>query len=188
TSRYRGAQGLDPEFIEKLERQFGFDKPAHERFALMVWNYSRFDFGESYFRDVSVIELIKEKMPVSITLGLWMTLLSSGISIPLGIARAGRGGSRFDVWTSGVIVVGYAMPGFLFAILLVVLCAGGSYWDLFPLRGLTSDNFHQLAWHEKILDYLWHITLPVISMAVGAFRSEERRVGKECTDRRARHH
>jgi microcin C transport system permease protein len=169
TSRYRGAQGLDPEFIKKLEQQFGFDKPAYHRFGLMIWNYIRFDFGQSYFRDVSVIDLIIEKMPVSITLGLWMTLLSYGISIPLGIAKAVRDGSRFDIWTSGVIVIGYAIPGFLFAILLVVLFAGGSYWDVFPLRGLTSENFSLLPWYAKILDYLWHIILPIISMAVGAF-------------------
>jgi microcin C transport system permease protein len=135
----------------------------------MIWNYIRFDFGQSYFRDVSVIDLIIEKMPVSITLGLWMTLLSYGISIPLGIAKAVRDGSRFDIWTSGVIVIGYAIPGFLFAILLVVLFAGGSYWDVFPLRGLTSENFSLLPWYAKILDYLWHIILPIISMAVGAF-------------------
>jgi len=126
TSKYRGAQGLDPEFILQLEKQFGFDKPAHERFFLMVWNFARFDFGESYFRDVSVIDLVIEKMPVSISLGLWMTLISYGISIPLGIAKAVRDGSRFDIWTSGVIIVGYAIPGFLFAVLLIVLFAGGT--------------------------------------------------------------
>ena len=168
-SRYRGAQGLDPEFIKKLEQQFGFDRPAHERFFKMLWDYLRFDFGESYFRSVSVLELIKEKMPVSISLGLWMTLLSYGISIPLGIAKAVRDGSRFDIWTSGVVVVGYAIPGFLFAVLLIVLFAGGSFLDLFPLRGLVSDDFDQLPWYEKILDYFWHLTLPIISMAVGAF-------------------
>ena len=168
-SSYRGAQGLDPEFIAELERQFGFDKPAYERFALMLGNYLTFDFGESYFRDVSVIDLIIEKMPVSISLGLWMTLLSYGISIPLGIAKAVRDGSRFDVWTSGVIIVGYAIPGFLFAILLIVLFAGGSFYDIFPLRGLTSDNFSVLPWYEKIIDYFWHLTLPIIAMAIGAF-------------------
>jgi len=166
---YRGSRGLPPEFIAQIEKQFGFDKPPLERFFSMIWNYLRFDFGESYFRDISVIDLVLEKMPVSITLGLWMTLLSYGISIPLGIAKAVRDGSRFDVWTSSVIIVGYALPGFLFAILLIVLFAGGSFWDLFPLRGLTSENFDSLPWHQQILDYLWHITLPITAMAVGAF-------------------
>ena len=169
SSKYRGAQGLDPEFIKSLEKQFGFDKPAHERFLLMLSNYVRFDFGESYFRDVSVIELIIEKMPVSISLGLWMTLISYGISIPLGIRKAMSDGERFDVWTSGVIVIGYAIPGFLFAVLLIVLFAGGTFLDWFPLRGLTSENFDQLPWHEKILDYFWHLTLPLIAMALSAF-------------------
>lgn len=166
---YRGAQGLDPEFIAELERQFGFDKPPLERFGLMIWNYARFDFGESYFRDVEVIDLIIEKLPVSISLGLWMTLLSYGISIPLGIAKAVKDGTRFDIWTSGIVIVGYAIPGFLFAILLIVLFAGGSFWDLFPLTGLTSENWDQLPWWQKILDYFWHLTLPLIAMAVGAF-------------------
>jgi microcin C transport system permease protein len=169
TSKYRGAQGLDPEFIKSLERQFGFDKPAHERFFLMLWNYLRFDFGKSYFRDVSVLQLIKEKLPVSISLGIWMTLLSYLISIPLGIRKAVQDGSRFDVWTSGAIIIGYAIPGFLFAILLIILFAGGSFFDWFPLRGLTSDNWHALPWYAKILDYFWHLTLPIISMALGAF-------------------
>ena len=169
TSRYRGAQGLDPEFIEKLEKQFGFDRPPHERFALMLWNYIRFDFGESYFRDISVIDLVLEKMPVSISLGLWMTLISYGISIPLGIGKAVRDGTRFDVWTSAVIIIGYAIPGFLFAVLLIVLFAGGTFLDWFPLRGLTSDNWAELSWHERIIDYFWHLTLPLISMALAAF-------------------
>src|SRR5688500_13044266 len=168
-SRYRGAQGLDPEFIKSLERQFGFDKPAHERFFLMLSNYIRFDFGKSYFRDVSVLQLIKEKLPVSISLGIWMTILTYLISIPLGIRKAVRDGSRFDVWTSGAIVIGYAIPGFLFAILLIILFAGGSFLNLFPLRGLTSDNWNALPWHQKITDYFWHLTLPIIAMAVGAF-------------------
>lgn len=166
---YRGSRGLPPEFIAQIEQQFGFDKPPLERFGTMLWNYLRFDFGESYFRDISVIDLVLEKMPVSITLGLWMTLLSYGISVPLGIAKAVRDGSRFDVWTSSVIIVGYALPGFLFAILLIVLFAGGSFWNIFPLRGLTSDNFASLPWPQQVLDYLWHITLPIIAMAVGAF-------------------
>ena len=168
-SKYRGAQGLDPEFIRQLEVQFGFDKPPTERFFLMMGNYIRFDFGDSYFRDISVIELILEKMPVSISLGLWMTLLTYSISIPLGIAKAVRDGSRFDVWTSGVIIVGYAIPGFLFAVLLIVLFSGGTFLDWFPLRGLTSENFDDLSIFGKITDYFWHLALPLISMALGAF-------------------
>src|SRR3990170_3641535 len=134
-SKYRGAQGLDPEFLLRLEKQFGFDKPPLQRFGLMLWNYARFDFGESYFRDIGVLRLIREKMPVSISLGLWMTLLSYAISIPLGIRKAIKDGSRFDAWTSAVVIVGYAIPSFLFAILLIVLFAGGSFWQIFPLRG-----------------------------------------------------
>jgi microcin C transport system permease protein len=168
-SKYRGAQGLDPEFIKKLEKQFGFDKPAPERFLLMLKNYLTFDFGRSYFRDISVIDLIKEKLPVSMSLGIWMTLLTYLISIPLGIRKAVRDGTRFDVWTSAVVIVGYAIPGFLFAILLIVLFAGGSFLDIFPLRGLTSDNWQQLVWYKKIGDYFWHLTLPIISMMVGSF-------------------
>src|SRR5215210_3988397 len=169
SSKYRGAQGLDPEFIKKLEAQFGFDKPAPERFALMVWNFARFDFGKSYFRDVSVIQLIKEKLPVSMSLGIWMTLLTYLISIPLGIRKAVEDGSQFDTWTSSVIIIGYAIPGFLFAILLIILFAGGSFFDIFPLRGLTSDNWAALPWHAKILDYFWHLALPIVSMALAAF-------------------
>jgi microcin C transport system permease protein len=169
SSRYRGAQGLDPQFIKQLEAQFGFDKPAHERFLKMLWDYARFDFGKSYFRDVSVLQLIREKLPVSITLGLWMTLLSYAISIPLGIRKAVRDGSAFDIWTSAVVIVGYAIPGFLFAILLIVLFAGGSFWQLFPLRGLWSDNWSELSLWGKIADYLWHITMPIVAMALGAF-------------------
>jgi microcin C transport system permease protein len=168
-SKYRGAQGLDPEFIKKLEKQFGFDKPAYERFALMLWNYVRFDFGKSYFRDVSVLQLIKEKLPVSMSLGIWMTLLTYLISIPLGIRKAVGDGSRFDVWTSSVIVVGYAIPGFLFAILLIILFAGGSFFDWFPLRGLVSERWSELPWWQKILDYFWHLTLPILAMALSAF-------------------
>jgi microcin C transport system permease protein len=168
-SKYRGAQGLDPQFIKELEKQFGFDKPAHERFFLMLWNFARFDFGKSYFRDTTVINLVIEKLPVSISLGLWMTLITYLISIPLGIAKAVRDGSRFDVWSSGVIVIGYAIPGFLFAILLIVLFAGGSFFSIFPLRGLTSDNFSLLPWYGKVADYFWHLTLPMISMVLGAF-------------------
>jgi microcin C transport system permease protein len=168
-SKYRGAQGLPPEFIEELERQFGFDKPAHERFLLMLWNYARFDFGESYFRDVSVLSLMAEKLPVSISLGIWMMLFSYLISIPLGIRKAVRDGTPFDIWTSGVIVVAYAVPGFLFAIFLIVFFAGGTFFDWFPLRGLTSDNWAQLSWPERIVDYFWHLALPLTAMALSAF-------------------
>jgi microcin C transport system permease protein len=168
-AKYRGAQGLDPEFIKSLEKQFGFDKPAYERFFLMLWNYARFDFGKSYFRDVSVLQLIREKLPVSISLGVWMTLLSYLISIPLGIRKAVRDGSHFDVWTSAVIIVGYAIPGFLFAILLIILFAGGSFFQIFPLRGLTSDGWAQFSLGHKILDYFWHLTLPIVSMGLAAF-------------------
>jgi len=169
SSKYRGAQGLDPEFIKKLEKQFGFDKPAPERFALMLWNYVRFDFGKSYFRDVSVMQLIREKLPVSMSLGITMTLLTYLISIPLGIRKAVEDGSRFDVWTSSVIIVGYAIPGFRFAILLIILFAGGSFFDIFPLRGLFSENWSQLPLWKKILDFMWHMVLPVVSMGLAAF-------------------
>ncbi|MBZ7923861.1 microcin C ABC transporter permease YejB [Ensifer sp. 2YAB10] len=167
--RYRGAQGLDPEFIAKLEKQFGFDKPPLERFAMMMWNYIRFDFGESFFRNTSVIDLIKEKMPVSISLGLWILLFSYAISIPLGIKKAVSDGSAFDVWTSGIIVIGYAVPSFLFGILLIVIFAGGSFFDWFPLRGIVSDNFWQLPWWQKPLDYIWHMTLPLVTLLLSAF-------------------
>lgn len=167
--KYRGSQGLDPEFIKELEKQFGFDKPAHERFFLMLKNYLTFDFGNSYFRDVPVVDLIKEKMPVSISLGLWMMLVSYLISIPLGVAKAVRDGSRFDIWTSAVVIVGYAIPGFLFGIMLIVLFAGGSFWNIFPLRGLVSDNFSQLSFFGKIADYAWHLVLPLTAIAVSQF-------------------
>jgi microcin C transport system permease protein len=169
SAKYRGAQGLDPKFIAELEKQFGFDKPAYERFFLMIGNYATFQFGRSYFRDVPVLQLIKEKLPVSISLGLWMTLISYAISIPLGIRKATNDGSRFDVWTSAVVIVGYAIPGFLFAILLIVLFCGGSFWQIFPLRGLTSENWDEMSWPGKIADYFWHITLPVASLTIGAF-------------------
>ncbi len=169
SSKYRGAQGLDPEFIAKLEKQFGFDKPPLERFGMMISNYARFDFGDSYFRDIAVIDLIIEKMPVSISIGLWITLISYLISIPLGIRKAVKDGSAFDVWTSGIVIVGYAIPGFLFAIMLMVFFAGGSFFDWFPLRGLTSDNFDQLNWWQKIVDYFWHLALPLTAMVLSAF-------------------
>ena len=169
SSKYRGAQGLDPEFIARLEKQFGFDKPPLERFGQMLWDYLRFDFGESYFRKISVLDLIIEKMPVSISLGLWITLISYSISIPLGIRKAVKDGSAFDIWTSAIVIVGYAIPGFLFAIMLMVLFAGGSFFDWFPLAHLTSDNWHELSWPERILDYFWHLTLPLTAMVLSAF-------------------
>lgn len=168
-SKYVGGQGLPPEFIAQLEKEFGFDKPPLQRFFSMMGNYMRLDFGESYFRKISVIDLVLEKMPVSITLGLWSTLIAYLISIPLGIRKAVRDGSSFDTWTSGIIIVAYAIPGFLFAIMLLVLFAGGSYWKIFPLRGLTSDNFEQLTMMGKALDYVWHITLPVLASTIAAF-------------------
>jgi microcin C transport system permease protein len=167
--QYLGSRGLPPEFIADLERQFGFDKPPLERFLNMMWNYMRFDFGESYFRSISVVDLVLEKMPVSISLGLWSTLIAYLVSIPLGIRKAVKDGSSFDTWTSAAIIVAYAIPGFLFAILLLVLFAGGSYWQIFPLRGLTSDNFAELSFFGKIGDYLWHITLPVIASTIASF-------------------
>ncbi|MCP5087849.1 MAG: microcin C ABC transporter permease YejB [Rhodobacteraceae bacterium] len=166
---YQGARGLPEDFIKDLEKQFGFDKPPLTRFFLMMGGYLRFDFGESYFRSISVVDLILEKMPVSITLGLWSTLLAYMVSIPLGIRKAVKDGSRFDSWTSGVIIAAYAVPGFLFAIMLLVMFAGGSFWKLFPLRGLTSDGFSDLSLIEQIKDYLWHIVLPVTAATIGAF-------------------
>ncbi|MEK9969712.1 MAG: microcin C ABC transporter permease YejB [Ferrovibrio sp.] len=171
SARYRGAQGLDPEFIKKIEKQFGFDKPAHERFLLMLGQYLRLDFGTSYFKGRPVVELIVEKLPVSISLGLWTTLIVYLISIPLGIAKATRDGSRFDIWTSAILAVAYAIPSFLFAVLLVVLFAGGSFVQWFPLRGLTSDDFASLSLLGKATDYFWHLALPIISMVIGGFAS-----------------
>ncbi len=166
---YVGGRGLPPEFIKELEKEFGFDKPPLERFLIMMGKYIRFDFGESYFRSKGVLDLVWEKMPVSITLGLWSTLIAYMVSIPLGIRKAVKDGSTFDTWTSGAIIVGYAIPGFLFAILLVVLFAGGSYWQIFPLRGLTSDDWDQLSLVGKALDYLWHIALPVFASSISGF-------------------
>ncbi len=171
TSRYRGAQGLDPEFIKSLEKQFGLDQPLWKRFVLMMGNYLRFDFGNSYFRDQSVASLVVEKMPVSISLGIWTTLLTYLISIPLGIAKAVRDGSRFDVWTSGVVIAGNAVPSFLFAILLVVVFAGGRYFAWFPLRGLVAENWRELSWPALVADYLWHMVLPITAMVIGGFAS-----------------
>ncbi|MGH7322039.1 MAG: microcin C ABC transporter permease YejB [Candidatus Rokuibacteriota bacterium] len=168
-SEYRGARGLEPEFIRHLEQLYGFDRPAPERFVKMIRSYLVFDFGTSYFRDQRVVDLVFEKLPVSISLGLWTTLLIYAISIPLGIAKAVRDGSTFDVWTSGMIIVGYAIPSFLFAVLLIVLFAGGSYVSWFPLRGLTSSHWGELPWPSRILDYFWHITLPVTALVIGSF-------------------
>lgn len=168
-SKYRGAQGLDPALIKRLEKMYGFDKPAYERFFMMLKNYLVFDFGDSFFKNAKVTDLIIAKMPVSISLGLWSTLLIYFICIPLGIKKAVTHGSRFDVATSAMIIVGYAIPGFLFAILLIILFASGTFWQIFPLRGLTSDNFAQLSTWGKVADYFWHITLPVIAMSIGGF-------------------
>ncbi|MEC8188045.1 MAG: microcin C ABC transporter permease YejB, partial [SAR324 cluster bacterium] len=168
-SKYRGAQGLDPELVQEIERMYGFDKPIHVRFLEMLRNYLVFDFGESFFRDRKVTDLILEKMPVSISLGVWSTLAVYLVSIPLGIRKAVRHGSRFDVWSSTIVIFGNAIPTFLFAILLIILFAGGNYFSWFPLRGLFSDNFETLSLGEKILDYFWHLTLPIISILIGAF-------------------
>ena len=168
-SGYVGARGLSPEYIAQLEKEFGFDKPPFERFLLMMWNYVRFDFGTSYFRSQSVVSLVLDKLPVSITLGLWSTLIAYLVSIPLGIRKAIRDGSTFDTWTSSAIIVGYAIPGFLFAVMLIVLFAGGSYWRIFPLRGLTSDDWESLSLVGKVLDYLWHIALPVLATTIASF-------------------
>ena len=168
-SKYRGAQGLDPEIIAEIEHMYGFDKPAFERFVTMMKRYITFDFGDSFFRDKNVMALVMEKLPVSISLGLWTTILVYLISIPLGIRKAVKNGTPFDIWTSAVIVIGYAVPSFLFAIFLIVLFAGGSFWNIFPLRGLVSDNWSELPWPSKITDYFWHIALPVLAMVISGF-------------------
>ena len=168
-SQSRGSRGMSEQFVERLEARFGFDRPAHERFISMLWDYARFDLGESFVSGEKVTTMMFERLPVSVSLGLWTTLLVYLISIPLGIRKALHHGSRFDVWTSGLVIVGYAIPGFLFAILLIVLFAGGSYWDVFPLRGLTSPDFSELSAWGKLKDYLWHITLPVLASAIGSF-------------------
>ena len=169
TSAYRGARGLDPEIIAEIERMVGFDKPIHVRFFKMMGNYITFDFGDSFFRDRGVVDLVLEKMPVSITIGIWTTLFTYLIAIPLGIAKAVRDGSKFDIWTSAVVIVGNAIPSFLFAILLIVLFAGGTYVDWFPLRGLVSENWEELTFFGKIADYLWHITLPILALVIGGY-------------------
>ena len=168
-SSAEGTYGLDPALIADLERQFGFDKPPHERFFTMLRNYMVFDFGTSYFQDRPVLELIIERLPVSISLGLWSLLLIYGISIPLGVAKAVRDGTRFDVWTSTVVFTGFAIPGFLFAIFLIVMFAGGGYLEIFPMRGLVSDNWVDLSWPDRIADYLWHMALPVTALTIGGF-------------------
>lgn len=170
-SKYAGAYGIDPELIRKLEKMYGFDKPAHERFFKMIKDYLKFDFGESYFKSQSVLKLILDKMPVSVSLGLWSTLLIYLISIPLGIRKAVHDGSKFDIWTSTVIIVGYAIPSFLFGILLIILFAGGSFLDWFPLRNLVSDNWDTLGFFDKIKDYFWHVTLPIVALTIGGFAS-----------------
>ena len=169
TGSYRGARGLDPNLIKEIEIQFGFDKPLHVRFWIMLKNFLVFDFGESFFQSKSVVDLVIEKLPVSISLGLWTTVLVYLISIPLGIAKAVRDGQSFDIWTSAVIIFGNAIPGFLFAILLVVLFAGGSFWDIFPLRGIVSPNWDELSLFGKITDYLWHMVLPITALVIGGF-------------------
>ncbi|QFI36495.1 microcin C ABC transporter permease YejB [Moritella marina ATCC 15381] len=167
--QYRGAQGVDPEYIKELERLYGFDKPLHERYWKMLKSYVLFDFGDSFFRDSSVIDLVLDKLPVSISLGLWTTILVYLISIPLGIKKAISHGSAFDVWSSTAVVIGFAIPNFLFALLLIVLFAGGSYFDWFPLRGLTSANFDELSTFEQIKDYFWHLALPVLASVISSF-------------------
>ncbi len=168
-SQYRGSQGLDPAFIESLRKQYGFDKPAYERFWLMLGNYATFNFGQSYFRDTPVLTLIAEKLPVSVSIGVWVMLLSYSISIPLGIRKAVKDGSFFDAWTSAVIIIGYAIPGFTLGILLITLFAGSAFWQIFPNARLFSDNWSELSVWGKITDYAWHMTLPLIAMGVSAF-------------------
>ncbi|ARN84644.1 microcin C ABC transporter permease YejB [Candidatus Nucleicultrix amoebiphila] len=168
-SKYSGSRGLDPEFIKQIEKMYGFDKPAYERFFILLKNYVTFNLGQSYFRDISVVDLIKEKLPVSLSLGLWSTLIIYLVSIPLGIRKAVRDGSNFDVWSSTVIIIAYAIPSFLFAILLIVFLCGGSFWSIFPLRGLVSDNWATLSLGGKILDYFKHITLPIFALVISGF-------------------
>ncbi|MCL9774098.1 microcin C ABC transporter permease YejB [Vibrio methylphosphonaticus] len=166
---YKGSRGLDPEVVEAIRKQFGFDKPIHERYFDMLKNYAMFNFGDSLFRGGNVIDLIKDRLPVSISLGLWSTLIIYLISIPLGIFKAIHHGSRFDIWSSAMIIIGYAIPGFLFAIILIILFASGNYFSWFPLRGLVSSNFDQLNWYQQIIDYFWHLTLPILAMVIGGF-------------------
>ena len=166
---YRGATGLDEEYIEEIRELYGFDKPVHERFFLMMKNYMSFNFGESYFHNESVVELVISKLPVSISLGVWSFLIVYSTCIPLGIAKAVRDGSAFDVITSTLILVGYSIPGFVLGITLLVFLGGGSFLDIFPLRGLVSDNWDTLPWYSQITDYLWHMVLPIIASVIGSF-------------------
>jgi len=168
---YVGAQGLDPSIIAEIEKMYGFDKPAHIRFFKMIKNYLIFDFGDSFFQDRKVIDIVLEKLPVSISLGLWTTLLIYLISIPLGIYKAVNDGKKFDIWSSVVVIIGNAIPSFLFALLLIIIFAGGRYFDIFPLRGIISENWAELNTFEKILDYMWHIALPILSLVIGGFAS-----------------
>lgn len=168
-SKYRGAQGLDPDIIKEIEVMYGMDKPAHERFFKMLKSYIFFDFGESFFRDQKVTSLVLDKMPVSISLGLWTTLLVYLISIPLGIRKAISDGSKFDIISSSIVTIGYAIPNFLFAVILIVFFAGGRFYDIFPLRGLVSENFEDLNLLSQIKDYFWHLTLPLLAMIISGF-------------------
>jgi microcin C transport system permease protein len=170
-SKYRGTQGLAPELVEEIERMYGFDKPLHVRYFKMMRDYASFNFGESFFRDQKVVDLVLEKMPVSISLGIWSTLAVYLVSIPLGIRKALKHGSRFDVWSSTIVILGNAIPTFLFAILLIVLFSGGSYFSWFPLRGLVSDNFSTFSWWQQLLDYFWHLVLPITAILIGSFAS-----------------
>ena len=162
---------LEPEMVAQLEKLYGFDRPVHERYFKMLWDFARFDFGTSYFKDRPVTELIRERLPVSISLGLWTTLLTYLISIPLGIRKAVRAGTRFDAWTSVAVTIGYAVPGFLFAVVLVVVFAGGTFLDWFPTQGLVSDDWAEMSWPARIADYFWHMVLPITAMVIGAFAS-----------------
>ncbi len=168
-TKYRGAQGLDPDIINEIEKMYGMDRPAHERFFKMLKDYLTFDFGESFFRDQKVTSLVLDKMPVSISLGLWTTLLVYLISIPLGIRKAIKDGSRFDIISSSIVTIGYAIPNFLFAVILIVFFAGGRFYDIFPLRGLFSENFEELNLYQQIIDYFWHLALPLTAMLVSGF-------------------
>ena len=168
-SSYTGSEGLDPEFVARMEKAFGFDKPPHERFFRMLWNYMRLDFGESYFQNRAVFDLVVERLPVSVSLGLWSLILIYGISIPLGMAKAVRHGTGFDIWSSAVVFVAYAIPGFLFAVMLIILFAGGTYLDWFPMRDMFSENFGDLTFFGKVCDYLWHLALPLTALTIGGF-------------------
>ena len=169
SSRNPASRGLDPEILADLEKQFGFDKPVHERFLDMLYNYMTLDFGESYFQDRPVVDLVIERLPISISLGLWSMLLIYTISLPLGVRKAVKDGTRFDIWTSALLFIGYAVPGFLFAILLIILFAGGSYFDWFPLRGIVSDGWGDMSLFDQIIDYFWHLALPITALTIGGF-------------------